>query len=274
MNDLKTYEFGFIGVGNMGGALAAAVCKKIPSNEVLLSDKNEECARTKSELLHCDFGTNEHVAASCKFIFLGVKPQMMKAALAEIAPTLSSRTDDFILVTMAAGIDCASISAWALNESYPVIRIMPNTPASVGKGMILYCTNGKVCEPDIARFTEVMSAAGRLDCLDETLIDAGSAVSGCGPAFVYMFIEALADGGVKCGLPRAKALEYAAATVCGAAELVLHSGKHPGELKDAVCSPAGTTIEGVKSLEESGFRGAAMDAVIAAFERTKELGKK
>ena len=156
--------------------------------------------------------------------------------------------------------------------NYPVIRIMPNTPAAIGEGMILYCAEGVETEEKTA-FVDVMQAAGSFDELSESLIDAGSAVSGCGPAFVYPFIEAMADGAVACGLPRAKAQRYAAQTLVGAAKLVLESGDHPGALKDAVCSPGGSTIQGVRALEQNGFRSAVVEAVIAAYEKTVALGK-
>ena len=149
---------------------------------------------------------------------------------------------------------------------------MPNTPAAIGEGMILYCAEGVEPEEKTA-FVDVMQAAGSFDELSESLIDAGSAVSGCGPAFVYPFIEAMADGAVACGLPRAKAQLYAAQTLVGAARLVLESGDHPGALKDAVCSPGGSTIQGVRALEQNGFRSAVMEAVIAAYEKTVALGK-
>ena len=135
-----------------------------------------------------------------------------------------------------------------------MIRIMPNTPASVGEGMIQYCSSNVTAEEEEA-FCRLMAPAGRLDPVPESLMDAASCVSGCGPAWVYQFIEALADGGVACGLPRVKAQEYAAQMVLGSAKMVLESGKHPGELKDAVCSPGGSTIQGVRVLEERGFRG-------------------
>ena len=155
---------------------------------------------------------------------------------------------------------------------YPVIRIMPNTPCGIGRGLILYTANDRVTQEELEAFTAALSAAGTLDPLEERLIDAGSAVAGCGPAFVCQFIEALADGGVACGLPRKKALLYAAQMVEGSAALVLESGDSPAALKDAVCSPGGSTIAGVRTLEERAFRGAVMDAVIAAAERTKALG--
>jgi pyrroline-5-carboxylate reductase len=173
------------------------------------------------------------------------------------------------MVSMAAGSSIELIQS--LFGNYPIIRIMPNTPAAIGMGMILYACSKEVTAAQEEAFLQAMSGAGRFLKIDEKLIDAGSAVSGCGPAFADLFIEALADGGVACGLPRAAALEYAAQMVLGSAKLVLESGKHPGELKDAVCSPGGTTIQGVRTLEEAGFRGAVMDAVIAAYERTLEL---
>jgi len=156
---------------------------------------------------------------------------------------------------------------------YPIIRIMPNTPVSVGEGMILYDHTDNVPAEAVKVFCEMMRFAGRLDPLPEKLIDAGSAVSGCGPAFACLFLEALADGGVACGLPRDKAMEYATQMLLGTAKLALESGRHPGELKDAVCSPGGSTIAGVRALEQGSFRAAAMNAVEAAFVRTKELGK-
>ena len=211
------------------------------------------------------------MAEQCDLIFLGVKPQMMGALLAELAPVLSARQDRFVLVSMAAGLTIGTIRAMAGGD-YPVIRIMPNTPAAIGEGMILYCAEGVEPEEKTA-FVDVMQAAGSFDELSESLIDAGSAVSGCGPAFVYPFIEAMADGAVACGLPRAKAQLYAAQTLVGAARLVLESGDHPGALKDAVCSPGGSTIQGVRALEQNGFRSAVMEAVIAAYEKTVALGK-
>jgi len=150
---------------------------------------------------------------------------------------------------------------------------MPNTPASVGEGMILYAATENVSDQALEGFRNIMGCAGVLDPLPEQLIDAGSAVSGCGPAFACLFLEALADGGVKCGLPRNKALLYAAQMLLGTARLAMASGQHPGALKDAVCSPGGSTIVGVQALEEHAFRGAVIDAVEAAFERTKALGK-
>jgi len=265
--------FGFIGCGNMGGALAGAVAKTVSGAELLFCDASLEKAQVLAERFGAEFCADaKQVAKACRFLFLGVKPQGFNKLFDEIAPILSSRTDRFVLVTMAAGVSIARVEALA-GCACPIIRIMPNTPVSVGEGMILYSANETVSEEELQIFTASLSAAGCLDAIVEEKIDAASAVSGCGPAFVYLFAEALADGGVECGLPRDKALLYAAQTLKGAAELLLKTGKHPGELKDAVCSPGGTTIAGVHALEDCGFRAAAMNAVTAAYERTLELKK-
>ena len=269
---MSSVKFGFIGTGNMGGALARAVTKAVSGSDVLLADRAEVKAQLLANELGCSYADNTAVASSAKFIFLGVKPQVMAETLEGILPILQRRTDRFVLVTMAAGLTVSDI-ANICKTNYPIIRIMPNTPVSVGKGMILYTASKEVFMDEIGEFCEALKLAGKLDKLDEKLIDAASAVSGCGPAFVYMFCEALSDAGVECGLPRQKALEYAAQTLSGAAELLLTSGKHPAVLKDEVCSPGGTTIAGVHALEENGFRAAAMSAVKSAFDRTKELKK-
>ena len=275
-------KFSFIGAGNMGGALARAAVRKLPPKEVLLSNRTRAKAEALAKELGCAAGSVRQAAEEGKYIFLGVKPQMMEGLMRELAPVLAARRDRFVLVTMAAGLTmnkilsmCApdGLGAYIPGPVYPVIRIMPNTPCAIGEGVILYDANAQVTPEELAEFTGGMSGAGILDRLEEKLIDAGSAVAGCGPAFVCQFMEALADGGVACGLPRDKAMLYAAQTLKGTAALQLSTGRHPGALKDAVCSPGGSTIAGVRTLEERGFRGGVMDAVIAAVERTKELGK-
>lgn len=264
--------FGFIGTGNMGGALARAACKTVEPARVMLANRTPAKARELARELGCVLSDNQAVAKRADFIFLGVKPQMTAELLATLRPVLSQRKNRFILVSMAAGLSIADIQHMAGGD-YPTIRIMPNTPVSIGEGMILYTPSGGVTESEITDFVSGMSGAGKLSALPERLLDAGSCISGCGPAFVDLFLEGLADGGVACGLPRRQAIEFAAQMAAGSAKLVLESGKHPGELKDAVCSPGGTTIQGVRELEESGFRAAAMDAVIAAYEKTVHLMK-
>jgi len=264
--------FGFIGTGNMGGALARAAARAMAPEAVFLSDRAAQKAQALADTLGCRTLSVEDTAKTCGYIFLGVKPQVIAALLKQIAPILRSRSDEFVLVSMVAGVSIGDIRRMA-GADYPVIRIMPNTPVAVGSGVILYDETENVTQEQVKQFCENMRFAGLLDHLDEHLIDAGSAVSGCGPAFVCQFLEALADGGVACGLPRDKAQEYAAYTIMGAAKLVLESGEHPAKLKDAVCSPGGSTIMGVKALEDGGLRSAAIQAVIAAYQKTKELGK-
>lgn len=266
---MEFQRIGFLGCGNMGSALARAAAKQ--SRSLLLANRTPAKAEALAGELGAQVADNGQVARDCDLIFLGVKPQMMAGLLAELAPMFRQRKDRFVLVTMAAGLTMEAIRSMA-GGNYPVIRIMPNTPASIGAGMILYCAQ-EVEPKELEAFCTLMSGAGRLDELPEGLMDAGSALSGCGPAFVYPFIEALADGAVACGLPRAKAQQYAAQTLVGAARLVLESGAHPGALKDAVCSPGGSTIQGVRALEQGGFRSAVMEAVIAAYQKTVDLGK-
>ena len=259
-------KYGFIGCGNMGGALAAALTKN--TRDVVIADQYSDVQALAAKM-GCLWGSNEEAASSAR-VFLAVKPNVVAGVLEQLRPILSEKKP--LLISMAAGVSIAQLEAW-VGTPLPIIRIMPNTPAAVGKGMILYCTNSLVQEEDVADFLKDMSQAGLFDRLDEKLIDAGSALSGCGPAYMYMFLEALADGAVACGLPRAKAYTYAAATMAGAAEMVLSSGSHPGALKDAVCSPGGSTIAGVKALEENAFRGAVMNCVAAAYQKTLDLGK-
>lgn len=264
--------FGFIGTGNMGSALVRAAAKTMSGADITLSDQSVEKAEALAKELGCKAASVEAVAAGSGYIFLGVKPQVLASLLADIGPVLAKREDGFVLVSMAAGVAIEDIRRMAGGD-YPVIRIMPNTPVAVGCGMILYDATENVTDAQLARFCENMGQAGLLDRVPEKLIDGGSAISGCGPAFACLFLEALADGAVACGLPRDKALVYGAQTMLGTARLVMESGQHPGALKDAVCSPGGSTIAGVGALEEGGFRGSAMNAVIAAYRRTKELGK-
>lgn len=263
------YEAGFIGTGNMGGALARAVCRKVDAQKVALFDVNEKKAAALAMECGCVVESFETVVKNSRFLFLGVKPQVLPAVLERVRPFLPAES---VLVSMAAGVTVAAVKK-AVGVKRKVIRIMPNTPAAVGEGMILYAVDELVDAETKAAFCDLLSEAGKLDFLAETLIDAGSAVSGCGPAFAYLFAEALADAGVECGLPRDKAMLYAAQMLKGSAEMLLTTDKHPAALKDAVCSPGGTTIAGVHALEDGGFRGTVMDAVTAAYERTLELAK-
>lgn len=270
-------SFGFIGCGNMGGTLAkiAGLEAVRAGSTTYFADHDASKAQGIAEQIGGgEVVSNTELAEKADFIVLGVKPQVIAGVAHEIAPVLGRRAalgERFVIVTMAAGVAISALSEH-IGAEYPTIRIMPNTPAALGHGVILYCSSFGVTEDEIGEFTSAMHGAGELIGCTEGQIDAGSAISGCGPAYVYMFIEALADGGVKCGLPRAMAQKLAADTLIGAAYMALSDGRHPGELKDAVCSPGGSTIAGVASLEADGFRSAAIRAVCAAYERTLELG--
>ena len=260
-------KYGFIGCGNMGGAIARALSKQ--TKDIALADRSGRGKALASEL-GITYSDNASIAEGCDRFFLAVKPHMMKDMLLPLRNTLARRKP--LLITMAAGLEIQQIEEFA-GVRLPIVRIMPNTPTAIGKGVIPYCRNDLVTDSLLADWLTDMRFCGLLDSLEERLIDAASALSGSGPAYMYMFIEALADGAVACGIPRAKAMEYAAMTMTGSAEMFLETKQHPGALKDAVCSPGGSTIAGVRALEQHGFRGAAMDCVIAAYNRNKELGK-
>lgn len=264
-------KVGFIGCGNMGGALITAAAKSIDVKDIYIYDRATEKADALAESLGVISSDEKKVINEAKYIFLGVKPQVLKDAVEEINDALRERKDRFLIVSMAAGVKISTITS-LFGFDLPVIRIMPNTPVSVGEGMILYTANSLVSGAEKEEFLNILSKAGKLDYLSENLIDAGCALSGCGPAFVDLFIEALSDAGVKCGLPRDKALLYAAQTLMGSSKLMIETGAHPAILKDAVCSPGGSTIAGVHALEEKAFRGTVIDAVCAAFDKTQKLG--
>ena len=264
-------KVGFIGCGNMGGALVKAASKSISGKDILVYDACEEKAKEIENSLGVVACGEDNLLSTANYIFLGVKPQVLERVIGEIKDILKSRKERFVIVSMVAGIGISKIIS-LFGWDIPVIRIMPNTPVSVGEGMILYDISDKVTEEETKGFLKILSGGGKLDRLSENLIDAASCVSGCGPAFVDLFIEALSDGGVKCGLPRDKALLYAVQTLVGASKLMLETELHPAVLKDAVCSPGGTTIAGVHALEAKGFRGSVIDAVGAAYDKTKELG--
>lgn len=261
-------KLGFLGSGNMAGALATAASKSGRA-ELYMSNRTKSKAEALAAKLGGKAMDNLSVAEIADYIFIGVKPQFTEALLKEIRPVLDKRKDRFVLVSMVAGWDIDRIQALA--GPYPVIRIMPNTPALVGEGMTLYTPSAELTEDEMADFLDFMAPSGRFSRLPEHLIAPACGITGCGPAFADLFIEALADGAVACGVPRAQALEFAGQMLLGSAKLSLESGKHPGALKDEVCSPGGTTIEGVIALEKSGFRAAVIGAVRATVEKTAKL---
>ena len=262
---------GFIGAGNMGGAIAVATARAVGGQNLLIADLDSQKATELAATISAVPAKDVVVAHNSDFIFLGVKPQVMKNVVTALAPTMNDREKKPVLISMAAGLTVDCIKEWS--GGLPVIRIMPSTPVAVGEGVTLYTVDGDVPPQQKAEFVEFMKKSGRLCELPEDLIDAGCAVSGCGPAFAYLFIEALAAGGAEKGLDPALSLELAAQTVLGAAKMVQQTGRDPIALKDAVCSPGGATLQGVHALDEGGFRQVAMSAVDAAYKRTLEMKK-
>ncbi len=268
----------FIGVGNMGGALAQAACRAAGPNQIVLFNRTLAKANTLAAELGCVSAKDlVNAVRSAQYLFLGVKPHGLRELLAALNPVLAQchrEGQDKVLVSMAAGVELKSMyqALGTVGYDVPLMRIMPNTCVAIGKGITALCAPVEVSELYIREVEELLSATGRVERIDEALMDQFSALAGCGPAFVYPYIEALADGGVAAGLPRKQALEYAAQMVLGAAAMVLKSGKHPGQLKDEVCSPSGSTIAGVAELERGGMRAAAINAVLAAYHRNQALG--
>ncbi|MDR1575395.1 MAG: pyrroline-5-carboxylate reductase [Treponema sp.] len=269
-----------IGSGNMGFALMKAA-GAVEGTSIGFSDadgaKAESAARALGAAL---YASNGEAVMRGDYVFLAVKPQALAGVLAETAAALRERLaagKPPVLVSMAAGWSIEKIQAALAGggtdaAAVPVARIMPNTPALISRGMIALAASPAVPAEKIAGLETILSGAGVVERVAESYMDAVTGLSGSGPAFVYLFIEALADGGVKAGLPRDKALRFAAQTVLGSAAMVQETGRHPGELKDMVCSPGGTTIAGVSALENGAFRGAVINAVEAAWRRSTELG--
>ena len=256
----------------MGSALVLSATKSLNGEKIAVCDFDTEKTKPFTENNKAVLATKEEIAENAKYIFLGVKPQVIASLVEEIAPILKARADDFVVVSMAAGVTLADISGW-LGFDCKIIRIMPNTPVAVGEGMTAYTASELVTETDEQEFLEGLKLAGKFDKLPEKLIDSASAVAGSGPAFVYMFAEAMADAGVECGLPREKAQEYVAQTILGAAKMMLETKKNPADLKNAVCSPGGSTIEGVHALENGKLRGTVMNAIKVTYEKNFKMKK-
>ena len=262
-------KVGFIGCGNMGGALAAVAAKSAGGSSVLTADLDAGKLSAHQKAHGTVPSTAEEIARTCRTIFLGVKPQVMKETLEGIRDVLGMRQDRFVAVTMAAGLTAATISQWL--GGCPVIRVMPNLPAVVGKGALLYSPGEGVTADDEKAFESLMAPGGLVMKLPENKIDAASAVTGCGPAYVCLFVEAMADGGVRCGLTREQSTRLALQMIEGTAAYVLGTGKDPAALRGEVCSPAGSTIEGIAVLEERAVRSAVIEAVTAAWRRSAEM---
>lgn len=266
---------GFLGAGRMAQALAAGFVRGglTSAASVAAYDPAPAAREAFAEAVGDGVAladTAKAVVDSARIVFLAVKPQYADDALAEAAA--SWRADEQLLVSVAAGVSIASLSE-PLPSGAAVVRVMPNTPCLVGKGASCYCLGPGASADQGEDVGRLLSAVGFASEVPEKLLDAVTGLSGSGPAFIYTVIEALADGGVRAGLPRALAAELAARTVAGAAEMVTSTGQHPAELRDAVASPGGTTIAGLAALERHGIRSALIDAVGEAAKRSAELGR-
>lgn len=261
-------KYGFIGCGNMGSALVRALSKM--TDDIIICDRNSEKAEALSKECSVKSGTVEQVLNNSERLFLAIKPQGLDNFADENYDIIVKNKP--LIISMLAGVTTDTVISKLGSDR--VIRIMPNTPVGVGKGVVLYSLSEKVGEDIASDFLNDMKYAGTLAELDEDLIDAGCAVSGCGPAYMYMMIDAVSKGAEKCGLDKAESIRLAALTMIGSAEMVLKGEKTPDELKTDVCSPGGSTIEGVKVLEKGDFYNNVSQAIISAYNRNRELGKK
>jgi len=264
-------KIGFIGLGNMATAMIGGMLqKKMTVAEDVIGYDVSDIARgkIKTEFNITTMESNGKVAENADFLFLAVKPIFLEQVLKEIAPVLKENT---VIVSIVAGRSLDFIKNALGKEHCKIVRCMPNTPALVLEGCTGVCPGEYVTEEELAQVLKLLESFGRASVVPERLMDAVVGVSGSAPAYVFMFIEAMADAAVLEGMPRTQAYEFAAQAVLGSAKMILETGKHPGELKDMVCSPGGTTIEAVKVLEEKGMRAAVMDAMGACIEKSKNL---
>ena len=265
-----TMELGFIGAGNMACAIIGGIIK---SNLINCKDIIASAATQKTiDRVTDEFGINVTLdnkeVAKADIVFLAVKPIYCSQVIEETKNIQAK--DSQIIVSMAAGKSIKWLED-AYGSEKKIIRIMPNTPALVGEGMTAVCPNKNITEEELGRICKLLESFGKAEVIDESVMDAVIAVSGSSPAYVFMFIEAMADAAVAEGMKRDQAYQFAAQSVLGSARMVLETGKHPGELKDMVCSPAGTTIEAVRVLEKSGFRSSIMEGIRACADKSRNM---
>lgn len=261
---------GFIGLGNMASAMIGGMLQKdmVTLGEIIGSCRTEETAKKIADRFGIETTTdNSTVAQAADILVLAVKPQFFPEVIAQIKDEVNA---DALIISIAAGKTMDYIET-QFGRPLKLVRCMPNVPALVGEGITSVSRNERVSDEEMKQAMDLLSSMGKASEIPERLIDAVVGVSGSSPAYVFLFIEAMADGAVAAGMPRSQAYEFAAQAVLGSAKMVLETGKHPGELKDMVCSPGGTTIQAVKVLEEKGFRAAVMDAMEACIEKSKSL---
>lgn len=269
---MEKRKVGFIGCGKMAQAMVNGMLQSsfMQREDIFASTKSIESAQMIMENFQIETTLdNKQVAGFADVLIIAVKPHLYGEVIQEVSSYVKKET---ILVTIAAGIDLAYIES-QMSKEIKVIRSMPNTPSLVGEGMTVFCANDKVNENEIAFMKDLFASFGQVEMVDESLMDYIPAISGSSPAYVYMFIEALADGGVRSGIPRDKAYKLAAQAVLGAAQMVLETGKHPGILKDEVCTPGGATIEAITTLEQNHFRGTILAAMESCNQKNKDMQK-
>lgn len=262
---------GFIGCGNMGSAMIGGIVQSgiIPAENIIVSDVVEESLRRLKDRFGVNTVlTNKEVVEDADIVVLAVKPFMYEKVIKEIKHNIADNT---LIVTIAAGISIGKVREWFGGKDVKIVKTMPNTPALVGEGMSAICPSKAVSEEEVQEILKIFSAFGRAELLEEKDFHAFTALCGSSPAYVFMFIEAMADSAVKMGIPRKKAYTLAAQSVLGSAKMVLETEIHPGELKDMVCSPGGTTIEAVLEFEKSGFRAAVMSGMEKCEEKSKNM---
>ncbi len=265
---------GFIGVGNMAQQLVKAVRLAHPTLRILLNSIPDKKLEAFADEMDAEIVSKESLIEQADMIFIGVKPYQIASVFQELSLSpQQSELFDKIWVSMAVSVSLADLDEIASPLELKWIRMMPNLPVGLGKGTIGYIGNAKIEQSDEFDFLDVMEESGLLVSITEDLFDIYGAIASSGPAFIFQIIEAMSDAGVRHGLPRQQAIEIAAQTVSGAAELLLESGEHPGVLKDQVTSPNGTTIAGVVSMEESGLRSAMINGIEATYQRSIELAK-
>ena len=264
-------KLGFIGLGNMASAMIGGMLKKglVSSENIIGSDVSESGRAQAAEQFGIEVcEDNKKVAAEADILFFAVKPIFLPQVLAEIADAVKENT---VIVSIVAGKSIDFITQAMGGKARKIVRCMPNTPALVGEGCTGASANENVTKEEMALALSLLQSFGVAQEVPERLMDAVVAVGGSAPAYVFLFIEAMADAAVAEGMPRSQAYTFAAQTVLGSAKMVLETGKHPGELKDMVCSPGGTTIDAVKVLEQKGFRAAVMEAMEACAEKSRNL---
>ncbi len=263
-------KLGFIGAGNMGTAIIGGVISSglVSAEDITVSDRDNNKLDTLKARYGINATNNNALCLSCDMVFLCVKPNVLGCVIDELRTDFKS---DTVFISIAAGQSMKKISEMFLTPSVKLVRVMPNTPALVGAGMSAVCANENVTNDEINTVIDIFNSFGRAEVVSENIMDAVTAVSGSSPAYVFMFIEAMADAAVKGGMSRDMAYTFAAQSVLGSAKMVLETGKHPGELKDMVCSPGGTTIDAVAVLEKEGMRNAVMKAMEACIEKSKSL---